>query len=187
MRDLFQIQDELVARIVSALQLPLTARDHRLLRRDTPASATAYELYLRANELTRDRNQVRVVRDLYRQCLELDPGYAPAWRNLPVALHQAGRTDEALAAAREAVSRFPRDVEARVTLATILRGLGSREEALATLAPVRGDARAALRTALLLAELGRRQDALEAVRSARPLSPEPGFQAQLDGLEARLR
>lgn len=123
----------------------------------------------------------------YRRLTVRSPGYAPAWRNLPVALHQAGRVHEALAAARDAVARFPRDVEARVTLATILRGVGHREEAIATLAPVRGDARAALRTALLLAELGRRQDALEAVRAARPLSRERGFQAQLDGLEASLR
>ena len=122
----------------------------------------------------------------YRRLTERSPGYAPAWRNLPVALHQAGRVPEALAAAREAVARFPRDVEARVTLATILRGLGNREEALATLAPVQGDARAALRTALLLAELGRTQEALEAVRGARRLSAERGFQAQLDALEAGL-
>lgn len=125
--------------------------------------------------------------EAYRRLTVRSPGYAPAWRNLPVALHQSGRAAEALAAAREAVARFPRDVEARITLATILRGMGSREEALATLAAVRGDARAALRTALLLAELGRRQDALEAVRAARPLSAERGFQAQLDALEAGLR
>jgi tetratricopeptide (TPR) repeat protein len=123
----------------------------------------------------------------YRRLTQRSPGYAPAWRNLPVALHHAGRAEEALAAAREAVERFPRDVEARVTLATLLRGAGRREEALAALAPVRGDARAALRTALVLAELGRRAEAREAVRGARPLSAERGYQAQLDALEAQLR
>ncbi|MET0555502.1 MAG: tetratricopeptide repeat protein [Vicinamibacteria bacterium] len=142
---------------------------------------------LRLASLELAEGRATTAAEAYRRLTERSPGYAPAWRNLPVALHQAGRVPEALATAREAVARFPRDVEARVTLATILRGLGSREEALATLAPVRGDARAALRTALLLAELGRRHDALEAVRAARPLSSERGFQAQLDGLEAGLR
>lgn len=123
----------------------------------------------------------------YRHLTERSPGYAPAWRNLPVALHQAGRAVEALLAAREAVARFPRDVEARVTLATLLRGIGRREDALATLSPVRGDARAALRTALLLAELGRTQEAREAARAARALSPDPGYQAQLTAIEAGLR
>jgi protein O-mannosyl-transferase len=123
----------------------------------------------------------------YQRIIGRSAGYAPAWRNLPVALHQAGRADEALAAARDAVARFPRDADARVTLATLLRGAGLREEALAALAPVRTDPRAALRTALLLAELGRRQEALDAVRAARGLSAEPGFQAQLGALESGLR
>jgi thioredoxin-like negative regulator of GroEL len=104
-----------------------------------------------------------------------------------VALQQAGRAGEALAAAQEAVARFPRDVDARVNLATLLRGVGRREEALASLAPVRGDARAALRTALLLAELGRRTEALAATSDARRLSADPAFQRQLDALEAGLR
>lgn len=123
----------------------------------------------------------------YRRLTERSPGYAPAWRNLPVALHHAGQPEEALAAAREAVRRFPRDAEARVTLATLLRAGGRREEALAALLPVRADARAALRTALILAELGRRGEALDAVRAARPLSAERGYQAQLDALEAQVR
>lgn len=123
----------------------------------------------------------------YRQIIGRSPGYAPAWRNLPVALQQAGRAGEALQAAQDAVARFPRDIDARVNLATLLRGVGRREEALDTLAPARGDARAALRTALLLAELGRRTEALAATRDARRLSADPAFQRQLDALEAGLR
>src|SRR4029450_4051798 len=48
---LFRLQDLLVDGIVKSLALPLTGRDRQQLRRDAPASAKAYEHYLRANEL----------------------------------------------------------------------------------------------------------------------------------------
>jgi tetratricopeptide (TPR) repeat protein len=80
--DLFQLQDTLTERIVSSLSLPLTARDRRSLNRHAPASAEAYELYLRANELASDQARWREARDLYRRAVELDPEYAPAWARL---------------------------------------------------------------------------------------------------------
>jgi serine/threonine protein kinase len=79
LRDLFQLQDDLTHRIVESLSLPLSARDRRLLQQDIPASARAYELYLRANEVAKERSAFRVARDLYRSCLDEDPNYAPAW------------------------------------------------------------------------------------------------------------
>jgi TolB-like protein len=80
--DLFQLQDTLTERIVSSLSLPLTARDRRSLDRHAPASAEAYELYLRANELATDQARWREARDLYRRSVEIDPEYAPAWARL---------------------------------------------------------------------------------------------------------
>jgi DNA-binding winged helix-turn-helix (wHTH) protein/tetratricopeptide (TPR) repeat protein len=80
--DMFQIQDELATRIVDSLALPLTAREHTLLKRDVPASARAYELYLRGNQLSHDPKQWAVARDFYIRCVEEDPGYAPAWARL---------------------------------------------------------------------------------------------------------
>lgn len=80
--DLFQLQDALTNAIVSALQVPLTAREHRALKRDVPASASAYELYLRANQLMNDSSRWADVRKMYEEAVELDPGYAPAWARL---------------------------------------------------------------------------------------------------------
>ena len=40
MRDVFQVHDDIVQRIVSSVALPLTARNRRLLRHDVPASPT---------------------------------------------------------------------------------------------------------------------------------------------------
>jgi tetratricopeptide (TPR) repeat protein len=45
-------------------------------------SAQAYEFYLRANKVAYDAPQWELARDLYLKCLDLDPGYAPAWARL---------------------------------------------------------------------------------------------------------
>jgi serine/threonine-protein kinase len=79
--DLFSLQDDIVRRVVEALALPLAGGDAT----PTPAAphnARAYELYLRANELARSYGQLPEARDLYQRCLELDPGFAPAWAHL---------------------------------------------------------------------------------------------------------
>ena len=46
--------------------------------------AKAYEFYLRANHLQRERTVENIVmaRDLYRECVEEDPNYAAAWARL---------------------------------------------------------------------------------------------------------
>jgi len=80
--DIFQLHDTLVHKLVEALSIPLTAREHRLIGRDVPASAKAYEFYLRANELAKDASGWDAAVDLYTQCLDQDPHYAPAWARL---------------------------------------------------------------------------------------------------------
>ncbi len=79
--DLFHLQDDIAGRVVEALSLPLAGGG------DTPTpqaphNARAYGLYLRANELARAYDQVPQARDLYERCLDLDPGFAPAWAHL---------------------------------------------------------------------------------------------------------
>ena len=74
--DLFQLQDALTHAIVSALHVPLTAHDHRRCGRTCPASAEAYELFLRANKMAADSSHWLEVRDLYERAVALDPGYA---------------------------------------------------------------------------------------------------------------
>ncbi|HEY8132251.1 MAG TPA: protein kinase, partial [Thermoanaerobaculia bacterium] len=80
--DLFQLQDELTRRIIGSLQLPLTEREQRLLRRDVPASPRAHEFYLRAGQLTQSTQEWLIARDLYLRALDEDPHYAPAWARL---------------------------------------------------------------------------------------------------------
>jgi serine/threonine protein kinase len=84
MQDLFKIQDELSERVVHSLMLPLSERERRIFRRDVPANAKGYEFYLRANQIaaTPGLENMRLARDLYLQCLDNDPDYAPAWARL---------------------------------------------------------------------------------------------------------
>ena len=82
MRNLFQLEDDLTRRLVESLSLPLTARDDQVLRRDIPKNATAYEFYLRANQLRNRPAEWSVARDLYERSVEQDPSYAPAWARL---------------------------------------------------------------------------------------------------------
>jgi TolB-like protein len=79
---LFEVQDDLARRIVESLSLPLSLRDHDVLRHDVPASGKAYEQYLRANRLSHDVGTWDAARDLYLESIRGDPDYAPAWARL---------------------------------------------------------------------------------------------------------
>jgi TolB-like protein/tetratricopeptide (TPR) repeat protein len=84
--DVFQLQDDIVKHIVESLSLQLTPRDQRTRQRDVPASANAYELYLRGNQILvqglRGGQDLGVARDLYLRCVDEDPNFAPAWARL---------------------------------------------------------------------------------------------------------
>ena len=80
--DLFRLQDELSEKIVESLSLPLTTRERTMLKQDVPSSASAYERYLRANEMSRDTRQWGAALELYEQCVQEDPHYAPAWAGI---------------------------------------------------------------------------------------------------------
>jgi tetratricopeptide (TPR) repeat protein len=99
LRDVFQLQDDIVQRIVSALSLPLTTREYRLLRHDVPGSPTAYELYLRGNQISQQVgleavDPFRIARDLYQRNVEEDPRYAPAWARLGRCYRVIGKAGE---------------------------------------------------------------------------------------------
>jgi len=87
LRDVFQLQDHIVDRIVESLSLSLTAREHRSLKIDVPASPTAYEFFLRGNQLilttgVTSAEHLHVAREFYERCLQVDPRYAPGWARL---------------------------------------------------------------------------------------------------------
>jgi serine/threonine protein kinase len=86
-RDIFQLQDRIVEKIVDSLSLSLTAREQRMLASDVPASPSAYEFFLRGNRLlypqgVASMDNLLIARDLYSQAVDEDPRYAPAWVRL---------------------------------------------------------------------------------------------------------
>ena len=108
--DIFQLQDGLSRRIVESLAVPLSARDRSALGRDAPADPRAYELYLRANQMAVESTRWEEARDLYLECLRLDPGFAPAWARLGrvhrvIAQYATGPDEENYARAQEAFRR----------------------------------------------------------------------------------
>lgn len=82
LRDLFTLESEITRRVIESLSLPLTQREERLIRHDVPASATAYEFYLRAIQQGSGLTQWLVARDLLARSVEEDSSYAPAWARL---------------------------------------------------------------------------------------------------------
>lgn len=140
--DLFSLQDDLVGRLVESLALPLTARERKMLKQDVPASAAAYELYLRANELSRDSMQWRAALDLYERCITEDAHYAPGWAGVGRMRRMLGKyigadAEEHLARAEHALNRAlelnPDLSLAENVLAHLAVDLGRAEEAMVRL------------------------------------------------------
>src|SRR5262245_111905 len=91
--DLFEVQDSLSRRIVRSLPLG-DSGDSTLVPQEVPAAPRAYELYLRANQLSYDRPRWRLAKNLYEQCVEVDPSYAQAWARLGRINRVIGKFDE---------------------------------------------------------------------------------------------
>jgi len=138
--DLFRLQDDIARRVVEALSLPL-AGGGASPTPDAPQDAGAYGLFLRANELARDYEQLPQARDLYLRCLELDPRFAPAWAQLGrchrVIGKYIGDADESFARAEEALRRAlelnPRLSLAHKHYANLEADTGQAKKALARL------------------------------------------------------
>jgi tetratricopeptide (TPR) repeat protein len=109
MRDLFRLQDDLARQVAESLSIRLSPRDDRRMKCDVPASPSAYEFYLRANQCAYDWKSTAVARDLYLQCVEQDPSDAPAWSRLARCYRILGKfgmeTEENLHKAEQAFER----------------------------------------------------------------------------------
>jgi serine/threonine protein kinase/tetratricopeptide (TPR) repeat protein len=112
LQDVFALQDELVAGIVTSLSQSLGEPESRLesraARRDVPRSPGVYELYLRGNELARDWDRIAEARDVYQKCVALDSQFAPAWAGLGRCHRLLGKYFDVPQGVREAERAFER-------------------------------------------------------------------------------
>ena len=142
--NVFRLQDEFTECIVAALSLELSAGEQRILRQDVPASAKAYEFYLRANQFSQDPRQWSAARDLYLRCVDSDPCYAPAWARLGRVHHVMAKylpsgaregLDQAEAAFRQALDLNPELAICHKFYAQLEVDLGRAAGAIARLIP----------------------------------------------------
>jgi DNA-binding winged helix-turn-helix (wHTH) protein/tetratricopeptide (TPR) repeat protein len=140
--DLFRLQDDLTQRIVTSLSLPLSARERQMLQRDVPASARAYDFFLRGNQLSYDSKQWSVARELYLRAVEEDSRYAPAWARLGRIHHVMAKyletgtrdgLDQAEAAFRRALELNPELTIAHKLFAQLEVDLGRARDAMSRL------------------------------------------------------
>jgi len=80
--ELLELHDDLVRRVVESILPSLTVQEHQSLQKERPASATAYEIYLQANEFGRQWENIGTAIEMYERCVSLDPSYASAWARL---------------------------------------------------------------------------------------------------------
>ena len=83
-RDVFDIQDEITARILTALEVQIAPKDRsRVAQRDT-ASVGAYDELLRGLDYfgRRSPENNRLAKQHYERAIALDPGFARAYAGL---------------------------------------------------------------------------------------------------------
>jgi serine/threonine protein kinase len=145
--DLFRLQDNIARGVAEALALPLGVDDSSPTPQ-APLNAQAYALYLQANELARNYDELARASELYERSLELDPAFAPAWAQLGRCQRVIGKfIDESGESARRAEAALRRALELDPRLALAHRFYAHLEADT-------GQARAAL--VRLLREAGRR-------------------------------
>jgi len=81
-RELLELHDDLVRRVVESILPSLTVQEHQSLQQDRPASPTVYHLYLQANEFSQKWENLTTAIELYERCVSLDASYASAWARL---------------------------------------------------------------------------------------------------------
>jgi len=79
-KDIFDLQDQVTGKVVSALKVKLTSREKEQRTNRSSVNPEVYDLVKKANRLGLESTFKKHLeaREIYRQALELDPGYAPA-------------------------------------------------------------------------------------------------------------
>jgi serine/threonine protein kinase/Tfp pilus assembly protein PilF len=84
LRDVFTVEEEIAREISENLRVKLTGREQKRLAKRHTESPEAYQLYLKARFFCNKRTEesIRKGIEYFRQAMELDPTYAPAYAGL---------------------------------------------------------------------------------------------------------
>jgi TolB-like protein/tetratricopeptide (TPR) repeat protein len=190
LEDIFLVQDEIAAAIVTKLRIELAPQEQALAVRDKAPTQNvqAYEYYLQGRQAWKRRGEDNLKRaiDLYQRAVALDPGFARAHAALASAYvvlpgYTKEEADEerlmpmAEAAARQALSIDPKIGEAHAVLAQMNSQRGDLLDAESgfffaiSLEP--NEPTPHHWYSLLLNEVGRIEEALEQAQRAQELDP----------------
>jgi serine/threonine protein kinase/TolB-like protein/Tfp pilus assembly protein PilF len=185
-KDIFQVQDEIAAAVVAALQLKLLPQPGLDFHRsDNPE---AYNEYLIARQYGRRGNLEDIQRAVagYRRAIALDPNYAAAYSGLSfteTAIANSTQDAAGFARAREAVEKalalapqFVDAYRARVQLRLeILDFAGARADSEKALALAPGDSAVQSLYGVQMAAFGQIRQAVAAMNKAIELDPLNGY------------
>ena len=187
---LFEVQDEVIRGVTSALSVTLTDSERARLTRIPTSDLRAYDHFMRARQLRLKgpaSASTAAALALYAKAVEVDPDFAAAHAGLAHALIDVWRFDlndvmpgavaleTAYQAAGKALELEPGNASAHSALSVIQSAEGASAAALdsaqraVTLEP--NDARARVQLALLLALQGNLSDAEAQIEVARRLNP----------------
>jgi tetratricopeptide (TPR) repeat protein len=184
--DVFAIQSDIARRIVEALHSTLTGSELEQLERQPAVDLEAYDLYMQGRFLwnLRTNQDLRRAITLFEQAIERDSLYAAAYAGLADAYTTLyswntapweGTIPRAEQALERALELDPLLGEARVTLANVLETrrdwVRAENEFVRALELAPGYATAHHWYALMLAKLGRFEEALAEIRAAAELDP----------------
>jgi len=84
LENIFAIQDDIASQIAAALQISLGITTQQPGHSEKLVNPEAYDLYLRARTLHRQRGRGRLLEalELFQKALDIDPKFAPAWAGL---------------------------------------------------------------------------------------------------------
>jgi len=197
-QDLFAVQDDVIGKIISALEIRLSEGERDQLARIPTDNLEAYDLYMRAEQegfLYSDVDAYRRALSFYQQAIDLDPNFANAhagiarvavdvWRNDYNFLWSAAVARKiAYDAAGEALKLDPSNARAHTVLALLQlvdgREAEARSSATRAVEAQPNDAEAAGNLALVLAQTGSYAQAISEMDRALRLDPAPAPSFQL--------
>ena len=196
--DLFAVQDDVIGKIIAALEVKLSEGERDRLARIPTDNLEAYDNYMRAEQqglIWRDVETNRQTLAFYQRAIDLDPDFADAhagiariavdvWRNDYNYLWSAAVARKiAYDAAGQALKLDANNARAHTVLALLQlvdgRASEAKESALRAVSMQPNDAEALANLALVLAQTGEHEQTLDDIERALRLDPSPSSSLQL--------